>query len=55
MTVKLDENMGQTHVEFLQQGDYNADHVTDEGLSGADDKIVWQQVCAKERFLSLLI
>nr|WP_300420235.1 DUF5615 family PIN-like protein [Nostoc sp. S13] len=40
MTVKLDENMAQTHVEFLQQAGYNADRVTDEGLSGADDETV---------------
>ncbi|MBL1201193.1 DUF5615 family PIN-like protein [Nostoc sp. 2RC] len=54
MTVKLDENMAQTHVEFLQQAGYNADRVTDEGLSGADDEIVWQRVCAEERFFITL-
>ncbi|WP_334943644.1 DUF5615 family PIN-like protein [Nostoc sp.] len=54
MTVKLDENMAQTHVEFLQQAGYNADRVTDEGLSGADDETVWEQVCAEERFFITL-
>jgi predicted nuclease of predicted toxin-antitoxin system len=54
MTVKLDENMAQTHVEFLQQAGYNADRVTDEGLSGANDETVWEQVCAEERFFITL-
>ena len=54
MTVKLDENMAQTHIEFLQQAGYNADRVTDEGLSGADDETVWEQVCAEERFFITL-
>lgn len=54
MTVKLDENMAQAHVEFLQQAGYNADRVTDEGLSGADDETVWEQVCAEERFFITL-
>ncbi|WP_290880749.1 DUF5615 family PIN-like protein [Fischerella sp.] len=54
MLVKLDENMAQTHVEFLQQAGYECDRVTDEGLSGAEDEIVWQQVCAEERFFITL-
>jgi hypothetical protein len=54
MLVKLDENMAQNHVEFLRQAGYDADRVTDEGLSGADDTVVWQQVCAEERFFITL-
>ncbi len=54
ISVKLDENMSQTHVELLQQAGYNCDRVTDEGLSGADDDIVWQQVCAEKRFFITL-
>lgn len=54
ISVKLDENMAQTHVEFLQQAGYNADRVTDEGLSGANDDIIWQQVCAEKRFFITL-
>ncbi|MCC5634455.1 DUF5615 family PIN-like protein [Nostoc sp. CHAB 5844] len=54
MKVKLDENMAQAHVEFLQQAGYAVDRVTDEGLSGADDDTVWQQVCAEERFFITL-
>ncbi|KZL48352.1 DUF5615 family PIN-like protein [Nodularia spumigena] len=54
MLVKLDENMAQKHVEFLQQSGYSADRVTDEGLSGAKDEVVWQQVCAEGRFFITL-
>jgi predicted nuclease of predicted toxin-antitoxin system len=54
ISVKLDENMAQSHVEFLQQLGYNTDRVTDEGLSGADDEIVWRQVCAEGRFFITL-
>ncbi|RAM48276.1 MAG: hypothetical protein C6Y22_28760 [Hapalosiphonaceae cyanobacterium JJU2] len=52
--VKLDENMAKTHVELLQQAGYECDRVTDEGLSGAEDEIVWQQVCAEGRFFITL-
>ncbi|MEH2067337.1 MAG: DUF5615 family PIN-like protein [Nostoc sp.] len=44
----------QTHLEFLLQADYNADRVTDEGLSGGDNEIIWQQVCPEERFFITL-
>ncbi|KAF3890975.1 MULTISPECIES: DUF5615 family PIN-like protein [Nostocales] len=54
MLVKLDENMAKTHVELLQQAGYDADRVTDEGLSGTDDEIVWQQVCSEGRFFITL-
>lgn len=54
MLVKLDENMAQSHVEFLQKSGYSADRVTDEGLSGAKDEVVWQQVCAEKRFFITL-
>ncbi|WP_414620554.1 DUF5615 family PIN-like protein [Calothrix sp. CCY 0018] len=46
--------MAQSHVELLQQYGYEADRVTDEGLSGANDEIVWQQVCIEERFFITL-
>lgn len=54
MLVKLDENMAQNHVEFLRQAGYDADRVTDEGLSGADDGVIWQQVCSEGRFFITL-
>jgi predicted nuclease of predicted toxin-antitoxin system len=52
--VKLDENLGQTHVRFLQDLGYQADRVHDEGLSGADDDTVWQKVVSEGRFLITL-
>jgi predicted nuclease of predicted toxin-antitoxin system len=54
MLVKLDENMSSTHAEFLRQMGHECDRVTDEGLSGATDEIVWQQVCQEERFFITL-
>ncbi len=54
MLVKLDENLSNTHAEFLRQAGYECDRVTDEGLSGADDRVVWQQVCAEGRFFITL-
>lgn len=52
--LELDENLAQSHVEFLRQAGYDADRVPDEGLSGADDEVVWQQVCAEGRFFITL-
>ncbi|MFB2983581.1 DUF5615 family PIN-like protein [Microseira sp. BLCC-F43] len=54
MLVKLDENLSSTHAEFLRQAGYDCDRVTDEGLSGADDEVVWQQACAEGRFFITL-
>lgn len=50
MLVKLDENLGRSHVALLRQSGYEADRVHDEGLSGAADSVVWGQVCAEKRF-----
>lgn len=52
--VKLDENLGLTHVEFLRQAGYSADRVHEEGLSGEDDAIIWQRTCAEGRFFVTL-
>ncbi len=54
MRVKLDENLGQSHAEFLRQAGYDADRVTDEGLSGATDECVWQEVLKESRFFITL-
>jgi predicted nuclease of predicted toxin-antitoxin system len=52
--LKLDENLAQSHVDFLNAGGYSAERVTDEGLSGADDAVVWQRAVAEGRlFLTL--
>jgi predicted nuclease of predicted toxin-antitoxin system len=50
MLIKLDENLSNTHAEFLRQKGYECDRVTDEGLSGATDEVVWQEVCQEQRF-----
>jgi predicted nuclease of predicted toxin-antitoxin system len=52
--IKLDENLSQAHVEFLLRLGYAAERVTDEGLSGADDPVVWQRVLAEGRFFITL-
>jgi predicted nuclease of predicted toxin-antitoxin system len=52
--VKLDENLGQSHVELLRAAGYQADRVTDQGLSGAADPAVWQRVQAEKRFFITL-
>jgi predicted nuclease of predicted toxin-antitoxin system len=54
MLVKLDENLSNSHVIFLQEVGYECDRVTDEGLSGEDDQVIWQQVCQEGRFLITL-
>lgn len=52
--LKLDENLSQAHVEFLNGAGYSAERVTDEGLSGADDGAVWQRAIAEGRFFLTL-
>jgi predicted nuclease of predicted toxin-antitoxin system len=52
--LKLDENLAQPHVDFLNAVGYSAERVTDEGLSGAEDAVVWQRAVAEGRlFLTL--
>ena len=52
--VKLDENLGRTHVRFLQELGYETDRIHDEGLSGAADEDVWEKVVSEGRFLITL-
>lgn len=54
MLIKLDENLSDAHTKFLRQRGYECDRVTDEGLSGAADEVVWQQVCKEKRFFITL-
>ncbi|GGA29773.1 DUF5615 family PIN-like protein [Okeania sp. KiyG1] len=54
MLIKLDENLSITHANFLRDEGYDCDRVTDEGLSGEDDEVVWQQVCTEGRFFITL-
>ena len=52
--VKLDENLSQSHADLLNGAGYSAERVTDEGLSGADDPLVWQRAVAEGRFFITL-
>jgi predicted nuclease of predicted toxin-antitoxin system len=54
MLVKLDENLSITHAEFLRSQGYDCDRVTDEGLSGEDDEIVWRETSMEQRFFITL-
>jgi predicted nuclease of predicted toxin-antitoxin system len=50
MLVKLDENLGRSHVALLRASGYEADRVHDQGLSGEKDATVWERVGAEQRF-----
>ena len=52
--VKLDENLSASHQQLLISSGYDADRVTDEGLSGADDSVVWARVVTEQRFFITL-
>jgi predicted nuclease of predicted toxin-antitoxin system len=54
MKLKLDENLGISHLRFLRELGYPADRVHEEGLSGASDEAVWRRVCEEERFFIAL-
>lgn len=54
LTVKLDENLGRLHMEYLRRCGYEADRVHDQGLSGASDEAVWERAVAEGRFLITL-
>ncbi|MFA0741722.1 MAG: hypothetical protein DFNUSKGM_001836 [Candidatus Fervidibacter sacchari] len=52
--VKLDENLGKTHAEFLRQAGYHAERIHDQGLSGWSDEEVWKKVCKEQRLFITL-
>lgn len=54
MLVKLDENLGRSHASHLQKSGYQADRVTEEGLAGKSDTVVWQRACEERRFFVTL-
>ena len=54
MLLKLDENLGRSHIELLRNAGHEADRVHDEGLSGESDSAVWKRVCAEGRFFITL-
>ena len=50
MLLKLDENLGRTHVDLLQKAGHAADRVYDQGLSGWSDSALWKRICDEGRF-----
>lgn len=52
--VKVDENLGQSHVALLEEAGYKADSVFDEGLSGTSDKTLWERVVDEDRLFVTL-
>ena len=54
MLLKLDENLGRSHVELLRSAGHDAHRVHDQGLSGWADSAVWKRVCDEGRFFITL-
>jgi predicted nuclease of predicted toxin-antitoxin system len=54
LTVKLDENLGESHARLVRESGYECDRVTDQGLSGASDDEVWARVVVEGRFFITL-
>jgi predicted nuclease of predicted toxin-antitoxin system len=52
--VKLDENLGKLHAELVRDIGHVVQRVTEQGLSGATDPVVWQHVCNTGRFFITL-
>lgn len=52
--VKVDENLGLSHLELLRQSGHDAARVHEEGLSGAEDEELWHHVCNEARFFITL-
>lgn len=51
MKIKLDENLPNGLVDFLNQLGHDADSVLSEGLAGEDDQIIWEATQRERRFL----
>jgi predicted nuclease of predicted toxin-antitoxin system len=54
MLLKLDENLGRSHVEILRNAGCETDRVHDQGMSGWADSAVWKRVCDEGRFFVTL-
>ena len=50
MLVKVDENLGRSHVALLLEAGHQADRVHDQGLSGEADSVIWERVFGEGRF-----
>ena len=51
MRVKIDECLPHDMVDVLGGMSCQAETVTDEGLAGASDEVIWQRVQGEDRFL----
>ncbi len=54
MRIKLDENLGRTHAALLAEQGHQVERTYEEGLSGEADQVVWEMVCAEDRFFITL-
>lgn len=52
--VKLDENLGRTHLELVRERGYEAARVFDQGLSGEADDRLWTYLVEEARFFVTL-
>jgi predicted nuclease of predicted toxin-antitoxin system len=52
--VKLDENLGVSHLQLLRESGYEAERVHEEGLTGATDKELWKHVLRSGQFFVTL-
>lgn len=52
--VKLDENLGVSHVQWLSLQGYRAQRVHDQGLSGQPDDRVWNRITEEHAFFITL-
>lgn len=51
MNIKLDENLPRALVRVLSRHGHDVDTVSDEGLTGKDDALVWRKAQQAGRFL----
>jgi len=54
LKVKIDENLGLSHLKLLKQMGYEAERVHEEGLSGVPDRLLFSHVVENGQFLVTL-
>jgi predicted nuclease of predicted toxin-antitoxin system len=52
--VKLDENLGTSHVRWLSRHGYRVQRIHEQGLSGQPDDRVWRKICEERAFFITL-
>jgi predicted nuclease of predicted toxin-antitoxin system len=52
--VKLDEHLGEAHLQLLREGGFDTETVLGERLSGSPDELLWSKVVADGRLLITL-